>query len=160
MHWLDDSQWLWWLAVALAAGVVEVATVDFVFLMVVGGSLIAAISAAIGLGFPLQVIIFAVATVGLMITVRPPLKRAAQSTPHTPMGAGALVGQQARVIEPVSDRAGLVKLNGEVWTARATVQSQAYEVGSTVYVVRIEGATALVAPAPPAGGPPSLEGKP
>jgi membrane protein implicated in regulation of membrane protease activity len=160
VDWLDDSQWLWWLAVALAAGVIEVATVDFVFLMVVGGSLIASISAAIGLPFAVQVIIFGAATLALLVTVRPPLKRWAQTTPHTPMGTRALVGQQARVLEPVSDRGGLVKLGGEVWTARATAGNQTFEVGSTVYVVRIEGATAVVATAPLAGGPQSLEGRP
>ena len=160
MNWLDDSQWLWWLAVALAAGIIEVATVDFVFLMVVAGSLIASISAAVGLPFALQVLLFAASTLALLVTVRPPLKRWAQSTPHTHTGSRALVGQEARVIEPVSDRGGLVKLAGEVWTARTAAHDQTLEVGSTVYVVRIEGATALVATTPLPGGPQSLEGRP
>lgn len=160
VNWLDDSQWLWWLAAALAAGVIEVATVDFVFLMVVGGSLIASISGAVGLPFALQVLIFAASTVALMVTVRPPLKRWAQTTPHTHTGSRALVGQQARVLEPVSDRSGLVKLAGEVWTARTTAENQTFEVGSMVYVVRIDGATALVATTPLGGDPPSLEGRP
>ena len=64
------------------------------------------------------------------------------------------------MIEPVSDRGGLVKLAGEVWTARTAAHDQTLEVGSTVYVVRIEGATALVATTPLPGGPQSLEGRP
>ncbi len=160
MNWPDDTQWLWWLAVALAAGVVEVATVDFFFLMVVGGSLIASISAAVGLPFALQVLIFAAATLALLLTVRPPLKRWARSTPHELMGARALVGQRAHVLEPVSERSGLVKLGGEVWTARTAAGGRILEVGSTVYVVEIVGATAMVTTAPQAGGPPPLEGRP
>jgi membrane protein implicated in regulation of membrane protease activity len=160
MDWLEDSQWLWWLGVALAAGVVEVATVDFVFLMIVGGSLIASISAAAGLAFPIQVIAFAVATILLLVTVRPPLRQWAHRTPHTAMGPGALVGQAARVLEAVSSRDGRIKLGGETWSARAAGDHETFEIGSTVYVVRIEGATAVVATSPLAGDPPSLEGRP
>jgi len=160
MDWLENSQWLLWLGVALAAGVVEVATVDFVFLMIVGGSLFAAVVAATGLDFPVQVIAFAAATVVLLLTVRPPLREWAHRTPHTQMGPGALVGKPARVLEPVSDRGGQVKLGGEVWTARALGEHQTFEVGSTVYCIRIEGATAVVAPGPLSGDPPSLEGRP
>jgi membrane protein implicated in regulation of membrane protease activity len=159
MDWLDDTQWLLWLGVALAAGVIEVATVDFLFLMIAGGALIAAVSAAMGIAFPVQVIVFAVATVLLLITVRPPLRQWARTTEHTPMGPGALVGKPARVLAPVSHRDGRVQLGGETWTARSGHEQQTYEIGSTVYVIRIEGATAVVVSDPLAGDPPSLEGR-
>jgi membrane protein implicated in regulation of membrane protease activity len=153
------NQGLWWLAIALAAGVIEVATVDFVFLMVIGGSLIATLSAIIGVPVPAQVIIFAASTLVLLLTVRPPLKRWARNTPHTLMGPGALVGQEARVLEPVNDRDGRVKLGGEIWTARSDVVDQIFEVGSTVYVHRIDGATAVVSTTP-LGGPAAIEDTP
>jgi len=140
-----DSQWLWWLAAALTAGVIEVAPVDFIFLMIAGGALISAGSAAIGLPFFAQVIVFAIASGALLVTVRPPLKHWATRTPHSVTGVHALIGRDARVVETVSERGGLVKLAGEQWTARTEAAESVLEVGSTVRVVRIDGATAVVA---------------
>jgi membrane protein implicated in regulation of membrane protease activity len=40
---------------------------------------------------------------------------------------------------------GLVKLEGEVWTARAYDEDRVFEQGDRVAVVEIRGATALVA---------------
>jgi membrane protein implicated in regulation of membrane protease activity len=140
-----DSQWLWWLAAALAAGVIEVATVDFIFLMIGGGALIASVSAAFGVPFAIQVIVFAISTAAMLAVVRPPLKAWATRTPQSHTGTRALVGREARVVERVTEHAGLVKLAGENWTARSDATGQVLEVGSTVRVVRIEGATAVVA---------------
>jgi membrane protein implicated in regulation of membrane protease activity len=159
MDWSSHTQWLLWLAAALAAGLIEVATVDFVFLMFVGGALAAAVAAGVGLPFALQVIVFAASSTGLLFVARPPLQRWARNTPSIAMNAAALVGREARVLETVTERSGLVKLAGEVWTARVAPGELTLEVGSDVHVVRIEGATAMVAanPAPPT--PNSLEGR-
>jgi membrane protein implicated in regulation of membrane protease activity len=157
MDWSDSTQWLLWLAAALAAGLIEIATVDFFFLMIAGGALVAAVGAGIGLPIALQVIIFAASSGGLLFTARPPLKRWAQNTPTTAMNVAALVGREARVLQTVSEHSGQVKLAGEIWTARVAPGEPSLEVGSDVHVVRIDGATAMVtaAPAPPA--PNSLE---
>jgi membrane protein implicated in regulation of membrane protease activity len=151
MDWLRDPQWLLWLAAALTAGLIEIVSVDFFFLMIAGGALIAAVAAAFDVPVPLQVIIFAVSSTALVLGVRPSLKRWAQRTPSTTMNAAALVGREARVLETVTDHSGLVKLHGEVWTARVAPGLTQLEVGSDVLVIRIDGATAVVAPesAPP-----------
>jgi membrane protein implicated in regulation of membrane protease activity len=154
-----DSLWLIWLAVALGAGVIEMLSLDFFFVMVAGGALSASVAAGIGLPFPLQVIVFAIATGALLITARPPLVRWAHSNPATTTNAAALVGREALVLEAVDDRTGRVKLAGEVWTARVPPGAPPLEVGSAVQVVRIDGATAVVAPHQPLG-PNSLEGSP
>lgn len=138
--------WLIWLGVFLVAGVVEVLTVDFIFLMIGGGALTAALSAGLGAPGPLQVVIFAAATIVLLATGRPPLKRWARSTPLHVTNAGALVGRDAVVLTPVTERGGEVKLAGEVWTARAG-GPHPLEPGSAVVVLRIDGATAVVEPA-------------
>ena len=39
MDWLGVNQWLGWLGLAIALGAIEVATVDFVFVMLAGGAL-------------------------------------------------------------------------------------------------------------------------
>jgi membrane protein implicated in regulation of membrane protease activity len=160
MDWSDATQWLLWLAAALAAGLIEIATVDFFFLMIAGGALAAAAAAGVGAPVILQVIIFAAASGGLLFTARPPLQRWARNTPSIAMNAAALVGREAKVLETVTERTGQVKLAGEVWTARVAPGEPSLEVGSDVHVVRIDGATAMVTAksAPPA--PNSLEGRP
>lgn len=146
MEWLKETPWLIWLGVALVAGVIEVATVDFLFVMVAGGALIACLTAALGGSVPVQVIAFSASTVLLVVTARPPLKRWAAGTPVQLTNSGALVGRDAIVLIPVTDKTGEVKLAGEVWSARHTGPST-IETGSTVTVLKIDGATAVVEPA-------------
>lgn len=140
-------EWLWWVGAALLLGLIEITTLDFVFIMFAGGALAAAgVNAADG-PLWLQVVVFAVVSTVLLLTVRPPLKRyLARGGPESLTNAEAHVGRTASVIEEVTDVRGLVKLMGEVWTARAAEGSPPLAEGSTVQVVRIDGATAVVAP--------------
>jgi membrane protein implicated in regulation of membrane protease activity len=49
------------------------------------------------------------------------------------------------VVQRVDADNGQVKIGGEVWTARPYDESDVFEPGSRVDVMKIEGATALVA---------------
>ena len=113
--------------------------------MLAGGALAAAGADALGGGLPLQVLAFALASGVLIGLVRPPLKAWMLRGHDTVTGTAALVGAPALVLEPVTERTGLVKLAGETWTARTLPAGLTLEVDSTVHVVRIEGATAVVA---------------
>ena len=75
-------------------------------------------------------------------------RRAAAST-HPPLvreGSYALVGKKAMVIEEVTGTQGLIKLSGEVWSARALDENHVIPAGALVDVMEIEGATAIVYP--------------
>ena len=48
MAWFADHAWLAWVGVALALGAIELASVDFVFLMLAGGALAGALAAGLG----------------------------------------------------------------------------------------------------------------
>jgi membrane protein implicated in regulation of membrane protease activity len=144
---LGDSPWLLWLALALAAGTAEVLSLNLIFLMVAGGGFAAAVVAAFGLGVPVQIVVFAVVTALLLVAARPPLLAyVRRSLPASVMNTAALVGQDAEVVVQVTPVSGRVKLAGEIWSARSVTGGYALEVGSTVQVVRIDGATAVVAP--------------
>jgi membrane protein implicated in regulation of membrane protease activity len=144
---LGSSPWLIWLAVALAAGIIEVVTLDLIFLMVAGGAVVAAIAAAFGAPLVIDVLVFAVTSGLLLLAARPPLLAyVRRSLPGTATGTAALVGSEGEVLVPVSREGGRVKLAGEVWTARSATGGFPLEVGSQVTVVRIDGATAVVAP--------------
>lgn len=140
-------EWLWWVGAALLLGLIEITTLDFVFIMFAGGALAAA--GANGAGAPLwvQVVVFAVVSTVLLLTLRPPLKRyLSKGGPDTLTNAEAHVGRLASVVEEVTQVSGLVKLTGEVWTARAAEGSPPLPEGATVQVVRIDGAIAVVGP--------------
>jgi membrane protein implicated in regulation of membrane protease activity len=66
--------------------------------------------------------------------------------PQIRTGTAALVGKQATVLERIANREGVgcVRIDGEVWTARAYDDDTVYEPGTRVEVVQIKGATALV----------------
>jgi membrane protein implicated in regulation of membrane protease activity len=61
-------------------------------------------------------------------------------------GSYALVGKKALVIEEVTGTRGLVKLSGEVWSARSLDEDQKIPPGTSVDVMEIDGATAIVYP--------------
>ena len=142
-----DLSWLWWLGAALVLGVVEMLTVDLLFLMLAGGAVAAAVAGALGLPFVVQLLVAAVVAVLLLFGVRPwALARLKSSTPEAKTGVDAQIGRNATVVSDVTDRAGRVKLHGEVWTARIEQAGVMLPTGSTVTVLRIEGATAIVGP--------------
>lgn len=158
MDWLRDSQWLWWVGAALAFGIVEMTTLDLLFLMLALGALVTAVVAGAGIPLVWQVLLFAVSSGLFVFALRPiALKHLRLEGKGGAMGIEGNIGQTATVLEPVSDRDGLVKLRGESWTARAELEGQTFAEGDLVTVVRIDGATAVVAAATPEDKPFDLE---
>ena len=141
--------WLWWLGAVLVLVVVEMLTVDLIFLMLAGGAFAAMVAHLAGAELWVQVLAFAVTSVVLLFAVRPGAKRWMQRhTPTTLTNAEALVGREAVVLHDVSLQGGRIKLAGEVWTARAKDNVVIRE-DSTVYVYKIDGAIAIVDEVPP-----------
>ena len=111
-------------------------------------SLAAVLAALVALGggsVELQAAAFVAGSVASLAIVRPIAKRHLRTPAHIRTGAAALIGQRATVIEQVDADGGLVKIGGEVWTARAYDEDHVIEAGARVEVLKIEGATALVA---------------
>jgi membrane protein implicated in regulation of membrane protease activity len=144
--------WHWWVVAAFVLGGLEAFTLDLVFGTLVVAALAGAVTSALGYGFPAQAIVVSVTAVLLLAVVRPVLLRRLHLQGQlVPSGAAALVGRPARVLAEVSEDGGRVKLSGEEWSARTESPGQVLPVGAAVRVVAIEGATAVVAPAAPAG---------
>ena len=141
----QDSLWLIWLGGALTAGLLELASLDFVFAMFAGGALVASGAAALGAPLTVQVLVFAGSSAGLLLGLRPALKRwAARSTPTSDTNISALTNASALVLTDVTETGGTVKLQGETWTARVADVGTVLPSGSPATVVRIDGATAVV----------------
>lgn len=136
--------WLFWLIAAGALVIAETLSLDLLFVMAAGGALVGGGAAALGAPVIVQVVAFAVSALGLLVFVRPVAKRHMELTPQSKMGIEALVGREAVVVTTVDGRGGLVKLGGEEWSAQSYVASEVFEVGRTVRVMEIRGATAVV----------------
>ncbi len=134
-----------WLLFALGLAAAEALTGDMFLLMLSGGALAAAGSSWL-LGLPVWAdgAVFLIVSVLLLGLVRPALRRRLTAGIGLPEPAKALEGKHAVVLDLVSHDRGQVKLDGEVWTARAYNEDDVYEPGEGVTVMHIDGATAVV----------------
>ena len=78
--------------------------------------------------------------------LRPIARSHMREPPQIRTGSAALVGRQAIVLERIANHEGVgcVKIDGEIWTARAFDGDHVIDSGTRVEVVDIKGATALV----------------
>ncbi|WP_375003686.1 NfeD family protein [Aeromicrobium sp. CTD01-1L150] len=143
IEWMAENVWVVWIGIAVLLAIVEMLSLDLVFLMFA----LAALSAAVvsGLGGPLwlALLVFGVVALGLLYFARPPMVSRLHQGPTLTTGHHALVGRTAVVAEPVDSFGGRVELAGEIWSAR-TESSEPLVVGAEVVVTRIDGATAVV----------------
>ncbi|HSF26565.1 MAG TPA: NfeD family protein [Actinomycetes bacterium] len=144
MEWLGDHAWVLWIALAVVFGIVELTTLDLLFLMLAGGALAGGLVALTAVPAVGQVLVALAVSIALLGVVRPVALRHLRTPIETRTGVAALVGRQAVVVERIDRHGGRVKLGGEVWSARSFDPHHEIEYGQTVDVVEIEGATAVV----------------
>jgi membrane protein implicated in regulation of membrane protease activity len=138
--------WVIWILVAVAFGVGEVLTTTFVLAPFSVGALVAALVAAIGGGAVGSWLAFIVVSLLTLWVVRPIARSHMRTPAQLRTGTAALIGRRAIVLERIANDEGVgcVKIDGEVWTARAYVEDQIIDAGTPVQVIEIRGATALV----------------
>ncbi len=136
--------WLW-LVIGVALAVAEMFTSTFVLLMLAAGALAAAAAAALALPLWVQGLVFAAVSAGALVGVRPVIQRHVHhNADGTPIGLAAIEGSPALVLERIDTDHGMVKIDGELWSARPYDATQVIEPGERVRVIEIKGATALV----------------
>jgi|SRR5215212_11578232 len=138
--------WVIWILVAVAFAIGEVLTTSLFLAPFSGGALVAALVAAIGGGAVASWATFIVVSLLLLWVVRPIARSHRRMPAQLRTGTAALIGRRALVLERIANReaVGCVKIDGEVWTARAYDEDRVIEAGTEVEVVEIRGATALV----------------
>jgi membrane protein implicated in regulation of membrane protease activity len=139
--------WVFWIIAAIVLAVGEMLTLSFFLAPFAGGALLAAIVDAAGGGVVLSWGIFIVASLLLLLVVRPIARSHRKMPAQLRTGTAALIGRRGVVVERVNNHeaVGAIRIdNGEVWTARAFDDDESYDVGARVEVVEIRGATALV----------------
>jgi membrane protein implicated in regulation of membrane protease activity len=139
---MDD--WVLWMISAGVLAVGEMLTVSFFLGPIALAAVGAAIVALAGGGAALQWIVFTVLAGASLLVLRPVARRHLRMPAQLRTGTAALVGASAVVLDRVDRDGGSVRLNGEVWSARSYDEDHAFEPGTRVEVMKIDGATALV----------------
>jgi membrane protein implicated in regulation of membrane protease activity len=138
-------EWVIWVIAASALAAGEIVTLGFFLGPIAIAAALAAIVAAVGLPVEVQVAVFAIASAGSLAFVRPIALRHMKTPPRLRSGTAALIGTRALVLQRVDRDHGQVKIGGEIWTARSYDEDDVFEPGARVDVMKIDGATALVA---------------
>ena len=146
-EWLAENWWALWLTVFLVFAVVEMITLDLFFIMLGGGALAGLVADFAGADlWP--------ADRGLLRGFPADDRLRPARRPQTPAQGPGRPAQQRRTpdrrIRPghgaVSASGGLVKIGGDVWSARS--ETGVLAPGQHAIVSAIDGATAVVAPQP------------
>lgn len=136
-----------WIVLAIALAIAEVFTATLLLIMFSAGAFAAAGAAALGAPMLAQVLVFALVSALSVGAVRPIIRRhqrPAVETGDAPFGVEAIEGSTAMVLEEVDSEHGLVKIDGEMWSARSFDGAETYSPGERVRVIKVRGATALV----------------
>jgi membrane protein implicated in regulation of membrane protease activity len=137
--------WLFWLIAAAILGLGEIATTGFFMAPFAAGALVAALVSAVGAGWVISLALFVVVSIIALAALRPIARAHLRHPAQLRTGTAALVGRNATVVERIDTDAGCVRLEGELWRARAYDEDQVIEPGTRVQVLEIRGVTALVA---------------
>ena len=135
-----------WIVLGAVLAIAEIFTTTLFLIMFAVGAFAAAAAAALGAPIAVQGVVFTLVSALTVVVVRPAIRRYVRPAigPSQPIGIEALPGAQAMVVEPVDAERGLVKIGGELWSARSYDGTQTFAPGERVRVVEVDGATALV----------------
>lgn len=134
---------VWFIAALVLAGL-ELAVGEFTLLMLAGAALAAAGVSLAGAPLWASVVAFAIAAFGLLVFLRPFLRRRMAGPKALDTSPQALIGSTAVVLEAIEGHGGQVRLDGSIWSARSLDPSHTFAEGERVSVISIDGATAVV----------------
>lgn len=119
IEYLALHLWQMWAVVAVVCLILELTAGDFFIICFSIGSVFAAITAALGGGIYLQLLMFAVFTLISLFWVRPFAQRYLhKGEDNRVSNADALIDRQGRVVETVkADGFGRVQIDGDIWKA-------------------------------------------
>lgn len=134
-----------WLIVFVACIAIEIATMGLTTIWFAGGSLVAAIVAAVGGPLWLQVVLFFVISLVMLYFTRPIAVKYFNKD-RVKTNVESLIGQQAIVISEIDNLQGVgqVTVGGQEWSARNVAENEKLAVGSVVVIRAIRGVKLMV----------------
>lgn len=138
--------WIW-IAVIVAAVVVEVASMQLLSIWFAIGGIAALITSFLTDSIAIQIIVFIVVS-AIALALIFPVVRKSMKKEHEKTNADRYVGKLAVVTEEISNinAKGQVKVDNQIWSARSEDGSD-FPVGTKVKVLRIEGVKLIVSAA-------------
>ena len=133
----------WFIAALVLAGL-ELAAGEFTLLMLAGGATVGGLVEWAGAPTWAAIVAFGIAADGLILFLRPILRRRLHGPKALDTSQQALVGATAEVLEDVGARGGQIRLDGSIWSARSMDPSETFTRGEEVHVIDIDGPTAVV----------------
>lgn len=134
-----------WLVLLVFFVVIELETMGLTTIWFAGGALIATILAVLGVGIPVQIVVFLLISIVLLIFTRPiALKYFNKDRQKT--NVESWIGKQAIVVEEIENirNQGKATLNGMEWSAKASDDGVIIPSGTIVTVVGIAGVKLIV----------------
>lgn len=136
-----------WFGLSILLVFLELLIGDLSMLMVAGGALAAAGVSLADTPLWVDIAVFAVTSIGLIGLVRPVLRRkmfTGVDSDKVESNPRQLAGRTASVEEAVDHGSGMIRIAGELWSARALAPGVTFSPGDRVTVVSIDGNTAVV----------------
>ena len=146
---MEDFVWIFWVLLGLALIAAEIFTAGFVLLWFGVGALAAALASMVGLGYPLQFLVFFVVSAGLTAASRTIFSNYFVRDDEgggQKFGADSLPGRVGTVVTSSTGamQEGAVKVFGSTWTAYPAEGEGPLEAGERVMVESVRGASIYV----------------
>lgn len=148
IEWFGDNLWAAWVALCFVLLMLEVFSLDLIFIMLAAGAVAAGAVALAGGAVWAQLLVGGVVALLMIGAVRPvALKHLKSRSPEALTGVDRLAGLEASALETVTQTSGLAEVDGDTWTARAAGDFT-IEPGAAAVVDSVDGATVYLSPAP------------
>ena len=142
-----DMATLWpafaWLGVVILSLIVEGQTADMGAVCFAPGALVSMILAVLNVSPVIQIVTCLVISIILLVLAKTVLKKYVKKNHKIEKtNADAMEGKTATVEEAIDNSrdAGVVKINGQLWSARMENADETAEAGEHVIVARVQGA--------------------
>ena len=134
-----------WLIILIICIIVEAATMGLTMVWFAGGSVVAAIAAALKAPMIVQIILFLIVSF-LMVFFTRPIAVKYFNKQRVKTNVESLIGRQAIVISEIDNLQGIgqVTVGGQEWSARSTDDDIKLAVGTVVDIMAVSGVKLIV----------------
>lgn len=143
---VEVSVILVWTILAIVFAVLEGITLGLTSIWFAVGSLAGMVMAMLGFGIQVQLVAFMVSALLTFAFIRPLAKKVFK-VGDTMTNVDSLMGKTGIVHVAIAPyKVGQVKVNGQIWTAKAELDDVSIPVGVEIEVLRVEGVKLIVSP--------------
>lgn len=148
--WVTRNLWVGWGVLAAALATLELLTLDLTLLMLASGAVAGGLTALV---FPgawwLQILVALAVSFLTLFLLRPTLLRKVRNAPGYRSSTDTLMGSAGKATVQITGTTGEVKVDGQLWSARAFDPDMRIEEGEDIEVYDRDGVTLLVYPVNP-----------